>query len=92
MNERERLRKTVLSDVTAFDVVLTTYEMVISKNMKHSLHSSIHWRYVVLDEAHKCKNEDSLVSKSVKAINTQQILLLTGAHRTPMGLGGDTEG
>mmetsp|Transcript_23315 Transcript_23315/g.44503 ORF Transcript_23315/g.44503 Transcript_23315/m.44503 type:complete len:1563 (+) Transcript_23315:317-5005(+) len=78
MNERERLRKTLLNDVHSFDVVLTTYEMVLSKNMKHTLHSSIHWRYVVLDEAHKCKNEESLISKAVKAINTQRILLLTG--------------
>ena len=45
----------VLNDVNSFDVVLTTYEMVLSKNMKHTLHSSIHWRYVVLDEAHKVR-------------------------------------
>jgi SWI/SNF-related matrix-associated actin-dependent regulator of chromatin subfamily A member 5 len=38
----------------------------------------IKWQYIVIDEAHKIKNEDSQLSQVVRKLNTQCKLLLTG--------------
>jgi SNF2 family DNA or RNA helicase len=48
-----------LMDVDTYDVALTTYEMVNSANYYFS---RVHWRHVVLDEGHRIKNEETLVS------------------------------
>lgn len=76
--ERERFRREVLNNPSSFDVLLTTYEMVASQNMKMVLRSRIHWRYLVLDEGHKVKNENALISDAVRHIYRQGLLLLTG--------------
>ena len=58
-----------------WDVVITSYEMVkIEKNafMKHS------YVYMVLDEAHSIKNENSILSRTVRLFNVKSRLLLTG--------------
>jgi len=36
------------------------------------------WEYIIIDEAHKIKNEDSQTSKRVRQIRSQYRLLLTG--------------
>ena len=43
-----------------FDAVVTSYEMVI-KEKGHF--KKFHWRYIIIDEAHRIKNENSLLSK-----------------------------
>ena len=43
-----------------FDVVVTSYEMV---NKEKTHFRKFHWRYVIIDEAHRIKNENSLLSK-----------------------------
>lgn len=43
-----------------FDVLVTSYEMVI-KEKNHF--RKFHWRYIIIDEAHRIKNENSLLSK-----------------------------
>lgn len=54
-----------------FDVVVTSYEMVI-KEKGHF--KKFHWRYIIIDEAHRIKNENSLLSKVA--------LLCSGPGRT----------
>ena len=76
--ERERLRRELVSDVHAYDVVLTTYEMVKSPNVGRTLTSRIHWRYVVLDEGHILKNEKAEISIAMRKAHFQHALLLTG--------------
>lgn len=44
---------------TSFDVVITSYEMVI-KEKNHF--KKFHWRYIIIDEAHRIKNENSRLS------------------------------
>lgn len=44
-----------------FDVLLTSYEFV---NTDMTTLSSIHWDVIVIDEAHRLKNNQSLVSMS----------------------------
>lgn len=76
--ERERFRREVLNNASSFDVIVTTYEMVASQNMKMVLRSKIRWRYLVLDEGHKVKNENAMITDAVRHIYRQGTLLLTG--------------
>ena len=41
-----------------FDVVLTSYEMMLRESSELTRR---HWRYVAIDEAHRIKNEESLL-------------------------------
>lgn len=38
----------------------------------------IRWRYLLIDEAHRIKNENSSLSKTVRLLSTQFRLLITG--------------
>ncbi len=58
-----------------FDVVATTYEMVMKER---SMFTKISWRYLVIDEAHRIKNENSMLSQAVRQFKTQARLLITG--------------
>lgn len=58
-----------------WDVVVTTYEVV---NMEKGPLTKIAWRYLVIDEAHRIKNEASQFSQTIRLLNTQSRLLLTG--------------
>ena len=57
------------------DVVVTTYEMVIKEK---SALKKVHWRYLYIDEAHRIKNEHSLLSTVVRTLPTEHRLLITG--------------
>lgn len=57
------------------DVVLTTYEMCL---FARSVLKKISWSYVVIDEAHRLKNENSQLSKMVRMYDFKHRLLLTG--------------
>ena len=56
-----------------FDVVVTSYEMVI-KEKNHF--KKFHWRYIIIDEAHRIKNENSILSKVCCSVYTEKIILL----------------
>ena len=58
-----------------FDAVITSYEMVI-KEKNHW--KKFHWRYVIIDEAHRIKNENSILSRVVRTLRTNYRLLITG--------------
>lgn len=58
-----------------WDVCLTTYEMCI--NAKNLL-NKVKWCYIVIDEAHRIKNEHSLLSKIVRIFPCDHRLLITG--------------
>jgi len=58
-----------------FDVMVTTYEGFLKE--KYRL-SKIEWKYLIIDEAHRIKNEKSSLSTSVRMVNTQFRLLITG--------------
>ena len=53
-NERDRLKRSIMSNPESFDVCITTYEMVKSPNLSHAL-ARMCWRYIVLDEGHVIK-------------------------------------
>lgn len=57
----------------AFDVCITSYEMVI-KEKNHF--KRFHWRYIIIDEAHRIKNENSRLSTVSQAAASRG-----GAHQ-----------
>ena len=59
----------------AFDVCVTSYEMVIKE--KNAL-KKFHWRYIIIDEAHRIKNENSRLSKVMRMFACNNRLLITG--------------
>eukprot|EP00741_Cyanophora_paradoxa_P007456 tig00000128_g7211.t1 len=71
--EREGIREEI--NAGKFDVVCTTYEVAIKE--KGALKRWT-WRYIIIDEAHRIKNEKSVLSRVVRTFNTQCRLLLTG--------------
>ncbi|TPX33778.1 hypothetical protein SmJEL517_g03416 [Synchytrium microbalum] len=57
-------------------VFVTTYEQIVAES--NYFKARFHFRYVVIDEGHKIKNEASLISQAVSELRTQYRLLLTG--------------
>ena len=53
-----------------FDVCVTSYEMVIKE--KNAL-KKFHWRYIIIDEAHRLKNENSRLSLVLRMFNTNNL-------------------
>lgn len=58
-----------------WDACLTTYEMCISA--KNAL-KKVKWSYIIIDEAHRIKNDQSLLSKIVRLFACNHRLLITG--------------
>ncbi|KAJ8608174.1 hypothetical protein MRB53_039772 [Persea americana] len=58
-----------------WDVVVTSYEMVIREK---SALRKFAWEYIVIDEAHRIKNEESLLSQVIREFNSRNRLLITG--------------
>jgi len=71
-------RKQIVDDIIRpgkFEVLITTFEQCIinAKALK-----KIKWGYMVIDEAHRIKNENSMLSEIVRQFSTRNRLLLTG--------------
>ena len=62
-------------NVCKFDVVITTYEMC---HKDAAFFQAVPWRLLVVDEAHKLKNDRSNLSLMLRTINRNATLLLTG--------------
>uniref|UniRef100_A0A0B6ZJP7 SWI/SNF-related matrix-associated actin-dependent regulator of chromatin subfamily A member 5 n=1 Tax=Arion vulgaris TaxID=1028688 RepID=A0A0B6ZJP7_9EUPU len=58
-----------------WDVCITSYEMCIREK---SVMKKFNWRYIVIDEAHRIKNEKSKLSEIVREFKSTNRLLLTG--------------
>merc|ERR1719341_2230743 len=71
-------RQTFIRDVMmpgGWDVVVTSYEMIL---IEKSVFKKFNWKYMVIDEAHRIKNEESKLSLVIREIKTANRLLLTG--------------
>eukprot|EP00501_MAST-03F_sp_TOSAG23-6_P002359 GSMAST32.ASY1.ANO1.2465.1 assembled CDS len=78
-DKHERMRLRTFSKLKFnYDVIVTTYDYVKVKEMRHTLSSRIAWRCLVLDEGHKLKNDEAEISLAMRRVNCQSILLLTG--------------
>jgi len=78
-DERNELIRQHLSNPTSsnneWQVLITSYEMVIKEK---SVLKKFHWRYLIIDEAHRIKNEKSKLSEIVREFKSKNRLLITG--------------
>ena len=58
-----------------FDVIVTSYEMVVREA---GAFRKFAWRYLIVDEAHRMKNEESKLSQILRTFDTHSRLLITG--------------
>ncbi|KAL4085638.1 hypothetical protein PRIC1_014974 [Phytophthora ramorum] len=72
-DERAVQRETVVK--RDFDALVLSYEVAI---IEKALLQKIKWRYLLIDEAHRVKNENSKLSKVVREFKVEHRLLITG--------------
>ncbi|KAJ3317182.1 chromatin remodeling complex Adenosinetriphosphatase, partial [Gonapodya sp. JEL0774] len=72
--KRAELAETVLLQQN-FDVCITSYEVCLLEKAHLRKFS---WQYIVIDEAHRIKNENSLLSQIVRIFQCRNRLLITG--------------
>ncbi|KAH8740693.1 SNF2L-like with a SWI/SNF2 ATpase and a Myb domain [Cryptosporidium ryanae] len=58
-----------------YNICLTTFEMAIKEKWRLQ---KVSWQYLILDEAHRIKNEKSLLSEVVRLLKSRNRLLITG--------------
>ncbi|KAA8898562.1 hypothetical protein TRICI_006517 [Trichomonascus ciferrii] len=58
-----------------FDVCISSYELVIREKAQLK---KIAWQYIIVDEAHRIKNEDSMLSQIIRLFHSRNRLLITG--------------
>ncbi|KAJ1625995.1 SNF2 family N-terminal domain-containing protein [Pavlovales sp. CCMP2436] len=58
-----------------FEVVVTSYEMVTKEA---GAFRKFAWRYIIVDEAHRMKNEQSVLSQVLRSLSSHSRLLVTG--------------
>ncbi|XP_011692493.1 PREDICTED: chromodomain-helicase-DNA-binding protein 1 isoform X2 [Wasmannia auropunctata] len=58
-----------------FNVILTTYEIVLKDK---AFLGALNWAVLLVDEAHRLKNDDSLLYKALTEFHTNHRLLITG--------------
>merc|ERR1712227_328895 len=77
-DERRHLRLQLVQDELEYDVILTTYNMVISSAEDRVLFKKMQFCYIVFDEAHMLKNMASQRYEQLMKIRGRRKLLLTG--------------
>lgn len=71
-------RETVLQDIILsckFNVLITSYEMVMKEK---KILKKFAWQYIVIDEAQRIKNEESVLSQIIRLLYSKNRLLITG--------------
>lgn len=58
-----------------FDTLITSYEMCLREK---STLRKFSWEYIIIDEAHRIKNVDSLLSQIIRTFTSRGRLLITG--------------
>eukprot|EP01079_Euglenida_sp_SAG-EU17-18_P005533 gene5533-138_t len=58
-----------------YEVCITTYEMVVNHR---STFAQVGWRYLIVDEAHRIKNDECKLANALRTFRTMHRLLLTG--------------
>jgi SWI/SNF-related matrix-associated actin-dependent regulator of chromatin subfamily A member 5 len=58
-----------------FDILITSYEVAMREKTTLKKFS---WEYIIIDEAHRIKNVDSLLSQIIRSFVSRGRLLITG--------------
>jgi SWI/SNF-related matrix-associated actin-dependent regulator of chromatin subfamily A member 5 len=58
-----------------FDVCVTSYEMILREKAHLKKFA---WEYIIIDEAHRIKNEESSLAQVIRLFNSRNRLLITG--------------
>ncbi|KKA21601.1 SNF2 family helicase/ATPase [Rasamsonia emersonii CBS 393.64] len=72
--ERQQLINERLVDEN-FDVCITSYEMILREK---SHLKKFAWEYIIIDEAHRIKNEESSLAQIIRLFHSRNRLLITG--------------
>lgn len=72
--QRKVLKETALLP-GKFDICITSYEIAIKEK---SALNKFKWHYLIIDEAHRIKNEKSVLSQCVRYFKSQFRLIITG--------------
>ncbi|KAL3915861.1 MAG: hypothetical protein SGILL_005448 [Bacillariaceae sp.] len=75
MNEQGEMIDDNSDNPRPWDVCVTTYEVC---NTEKKALQRFAWKYLVIDEAHRLKNDASMFSQTVRSFRTANRLLLTG--------------
>lgn len=75
MNEKGELIDDNSDNPRSWDVCVTTYEVC---NVEKKTLQKFAWKYLIIDEAHRLKNDASMFSNTVRSFRTANRLLLTG--------------
>ncbi|KAI8063603.1 SNF2 family N-terminal domain-containing protein [Gongronella butleri] len=73
-DERAALTKSTLVP-GKFEVCITSYETCL---MEKAQFQKLSWQYIVIDEAHRIKNENSRLSVIVRSLQSRNRMLITG--------------
>lgn len=73
-DERHQLINDRLVD-EKFDVCITSYEMILREKTHLKKFA---WEYIIIDEAHRIKNEESSLAQIIRLFNSRNRLLITG--------------
>ncbi|XP_008199533.2 transcription termination factor 2 [Tribolium castaneum] len=60
------------------DVVITTYSLIMNENSRDGAVFGVHWRRIILDEAHQIRNYKSKTSEAVFRLSGKSRWALTG--------------
>ncbi|RMZ82239.1 hypothetical protein DV738_g1832, partial [Chaetothyriales sp. CBS 135597] len=58
-----------------FDVLITSYEMILREKAHLK---KLAWEYIIVDEAHRIKNEESSLAQIIRMFSSRNRLLITG--------------
>ncbi|KAI9825009.1 MAG: hypothetical protein M1819_006520 [Sarea resinae] len=72
--ERHQLINERLID-EKFDACITSYEMILREKAHLKKFA---WEYIIIDEAHRIKNEESSLAQIIRVFNSRNRLLITG--------------
>ena len=72
------MRVQLVHEKAEYDVILTTYNMVISSADNRVLFRKLDFHYVVFDEAHMLKNMSTSRYENLMKVQAPRKLLLTG--------------
>ncbi|KAL1590576.1 hypothetical protein WHR41_00860 [Cladosporium halotolerans] len=72
---QELIKERLVDGEDTFDVLITSYEMILREK---SHLKKFAWEYIIIDEAHRIKNEESSLAQIIRIFNSRNRLLITG--------------